>query len=395
MPRAIDGFMGAAAGKHVDAYFEYCQLVGRLDGGKPLPEPVYEDLKQKAMNPARRLYVNWRNVDSGIDCKAIGPQSMCLCTHRYNEHNWSDFEGRKVGCKMPGCPCKCFSYVPVRGSQDLICSNCRRSYKEHRPLNHGCPTGDGEFTSSYICSCSGGYSKHRTVFESRNERVQAGRAIDSDWMDKCQREGLPVCHLGGILGFTSLADGVDRAMAGLEQGIDPDHAISHGAVPDMGANRFVSMMQMHDTVNNASICHGKAAGFKALAKAKAQHRRQQSLPPGSSSAASSSPGPKQMSVPGAPNANVHGFTSSSASAIAPGPGPKPPALPAPKAYATSPKASMPAAQGKASMPTVTGAAGQRSRSTPSGSSSGGHRLGGVRKHDPEAVRRARLARFDE
>lgn len=342
------------------------------------------------MDPSRRIFVNWRNMETGLDCKAIGPQSMCLCTHRYNEHDWGDFENRRVRCKMPGCGCKCFSYVPVRGSGDLKCSHCKRSYTEHNPMTHGCPSGDGgTFTSDHICSCTSTYAKHRTIFESRTERIQAGRAVTSAWMDKAVKEGLPVCHLGGILGFTSLADGADRAMAGLEQGFQPADMAARGAVPDSGADRFVRQMQVHDDVTNASVLHGKAAGYRALAKAKQQQRRSQS-------AVAPSPTTAVGAVPGASRANVHSFSSGSRGSSPPRP------LPAPSTPPTAKASPRPRAPGSAQSPhpkaNSTGpsvvSAMPRSRSAVAPSAGRGHRLGGVTKSDPEAIRRARLAHFE-
>eukprot|EP00930_Biecheleria_cincta_P089443 TRINITY_DN7874_c0_g1_i2.p1 TRINITY_DN7874_c0_g1~~TRINITY_DN7874_c0_g1_i2.p1 ORF type:complete len:376 (-),score=57.25 TRINITY_DN7874_c0_g1_i2:140-1267(-) len=285
MPRALDR---VSAGHHVDAYQEYTTLVGRLDGGRPLPDAIYQDLRQKAANPSRRLYVNWRNR-SGLDCRAVGPQSMCFCTHRYNEHDWSAFDTRKVRCKMPGCSCTCFNYVPVRGSQDLICSVCRRSYSEHRPGDHGCP-GMGElpspgatqealrfFKSSYTCSCHESYNNHTTVFESRQERELAGRQVDAGWMEEASKQGLPVCHLGGIVGFTSLADGMERAYAGLEEGFADPGAAGSSAGPGRGSgsggDRLMQRLQLEDEVNTVTFQQGKAAGHLALAAGRAAMRR--------------------------------------------------------------------------------------------------------------------------
>lgn len=265
-----------------------------------MPDAVYQELRQKAARPSRRLYVNWRCSSSGLDCRAVGPQSMCFCGHRYNEHDWSAFETRQVGCKMPGCSCKCFSYVPVRGSQDLICSQCKRSYSEHRPDDHRCPSicepvsagatpsAPRFFKSSYTCSCQETYNNHTTVFESRQERELSGRQVDAGWMDQAAKEGLPVCHLGGIVGFTSLADGMDRAYAGLEEGFaGPGAGSSAGTGRGAGAgagDRLMQRLQLEDEVNTVTFQQGKAAGHLALAAGRAAMKR------GSASVSSSSSG---------------------------------------------------------------------------------------------------------
>merc|ERR1712232_656420 len=93
---------------------------------------------------------------------------------------------------------------------------------DHNCNSRKCPgtSGDKKFTASTICSCTEDYSTHATVFESAAEREQAGRQTDSAWMRQAAAKGLPVCHLGGIMGYASLADGVDRAQAGLEPGFE-------------------------------------------------------------------------------------------------------------------------------------------------------------------------------
>lgn len=393
MPRAIDKLVGPQAGQHIDAYQEYTNLVGRLDGGTPLPDATYQALRQRAANPARRLYVNWRNKATGLDCKAIGPQTLCFCQHRYNEHDWEDFETRRVRCKMPGCSCTCFNYIPVRGCQDLQCSSCHRSFREHRP-DHSCGKGSTKFCSSYNCSCTGTYNEHETVFESRAEREQAGRPVDAGWMEKASREGLPVCHLGGILGFSSLADGVDRMMAGLEGDGVAQAVASRGAVMgDGGAQRFLGRCMLEDEVATASLLHGKEAGFRAIAKA----RRQPALAANSSAGGGSvgsrqraiSSGATRSVVSDSPRANVHTL----GGAVAPtavGAGQRP-GLPQPTAAQRRGAAGE--QRGLVPLnPKATPAPKRSSTSVPAPAA--GRRLGGARYHDPAAMREARLARFE-
>lgn len=413
MPRAIDRLVGPPGAQHIDAYQEYSNLVGRLDGGSLLSDAAYQALRQRAANPNRRLYVYWRNKATGLDCKAIGPQTLCFCQHRYNEHDWEAFDTRQVRCKMPGCGCTCFDYIPVRGSQDLQCSTCHRSFREHRARDHGCPKSGGatSFTSSYNCSCRDPYCEHSTVFESRTERERAGRPVDTGWMEQASREGLPVCHLGGITGFTSLADGVDRMLAGLESDEVSDSVANRGPVMgDAGANRFMQRLQVEDEVNTASIVDGRAAGLRAIAKAQAKRN---SAAPGRASgrlalapASGGAPARRAGSVsfplggPGsatssasAPRANVHSLagpvaisgnaTSSHVDGAA--------AAPEGRRISrggTAPKAA--AAKRAATLPP----GGRSAAGSGSGAAAGGRRLGGARHNDPTAMREARLARFE-
>ncbi|CAL1160592.1 unnamed protein product [Cladocopium goreaui] len=213
--------------KHVDAYFEYRQLVGDSDGGRLLDEREYEALREKATDPERRLWVYWVEADSGLECKAIGPASTCFCGHRYREHTWADYpETRKLKCKMAGCNCQAFSYVPVKGSGDLKCSSCRQSFLDHDKRTRKCQRGKGSFTSSYSCSCNSSYDRHCTVVQTQQEREASGKATGTPWMQAAAGAGLPTAHMGGVGGFTSLADGIDRALAGLEPGFEPQRVYS-------------------------------------------------------------------------------------------------------------------------------------------------------------------------
>lgn len=395
MPRAIDRLVGPPGAQHIDAYQEYTNLVGRLDGGTLLSEPAYEALRKRASDPARRLYVYWRHKGTGLDCKAIGPQTLCFCGHRYNEHDWEAFESRVVRCKMPGCNCTCFNYVPVRGAQDLQCSICHRSFRDHRP-DHGCPTGGTRFASSYNCSCTGTYSEHETVFESRFERERAGRPVDAGWMEQAAREGLPVCHLGGVVGFASLADGVDRMYAGLESDEVAQAVAARGGITgDAGANRFVERCMLEDTVNTAALVNGRAAGHQAIAQARrrsaagsasggSRGSRQRAITTGPrmSGAASNQSAPAESS---APRSNIHTLAGSAAAQPgAAGPAPQPRRARAAAADQHGPAAGRGPRRSATSMPPLPSSA------VPAG----GRRLGGVRHHDQASMREARLARLD-
>ena len=106
--------MNGDAARHVQAYLEYDAIVGTDDGGKMMSEAEFEAYKARVRKKrANRLYVNWRNMETGADCKAIGPASQCFCGHRYKEHNFDAVEDKTVNCKDKKCKCKLFSYIPV------------------------------------------------------------------------------------------------------------------------------------------------------------------------------------------------------------------------------------------------------------------------------------------
>lgn len=60
-----------------------CRIVGEDDGGKLFTPEEYEEYKRKVlpMRLQNRLYVSWRSP-TGMDCKLVGPETLCFCTHR-------------------------------------------------------------------------------------------------------------------------------------------------------------------------------------------------------------------------------------------------------------------------------------------------------------------------
>jgi hypothetical protein len=256
----------------------------------------------------------------------------------------------------------------------------------------------------------GTYGEHTTVFESREERERAGRPVDAGWMEQAAREGLPVCHLGGILGFSSLADGVDRMMAGLESDeVTQAMATQGGIVGDAGANRFLERCSLEDQVASASILHGRAAGHEVLAKARSNRQavsaistsssggsRQRALSIGAKASGSSMGNSTSSALAGTARANIHTLGGPSVPKASPTPPlPRgPPGQPGngismgnrrprgstgePKAPAPHPKSSPAPRRSSASVPAP----------------AGGRRLGGARHYDEASVREARLARLD-
>lgn len=59
------------------------RIVGDDDGGKLFTPEEYEEYKRKVlpMRLQNRLYVSWRSP-TGMDCKLVGPETLCFCTHR-------------------------------------------------------------------------------------------------------------------------------------------------------------------------------------------------------------------------------------------------------------------------------------------------------------------------
>lgn len=116
----------------LNAYIDY-ELNNGQDA-KPFSEKVpqahqaYLEYKQKQLHCANtRVFVTWRN-SKGRDCKAIGPATKCICDHRFKEHEYLNPVDKQVRCKIKGCKCRCFDYIPVHGSYDFKCL-CKHSYR--------------------------------------------------------------------------------------------------------------------------------------------------------------------------------------------------------------------------------------------------------------------------
>ncbi|CAK6949636.1 protein FAM221A [Scomber scombrus] len=191
--------------KAVDEYWEYRRIVGDDDGGKLFTPEQYEEYKRKVL-PLRlknRLYVSF-GVPGGNECKLIGPETQCFCTHRYKQHK-TDFEvvpserPLALPCQSRGCHCSAYLYVPQFGSTPVRC-RCK-----HLPHDHSEATGYlckkctcTGFQSSYICGCGQPSSAHLTLVETKLEREAQDRPVGRD---------VPYAAMGGLTGFSSLLDG--------------------------------------------------------------------------------------------------------------------------------------------------------------------------------------------
>ncbi|XP_047137338.1 protein FAM221A isoform X1 [Hydra vulgaris] len=196
--------------KSVDDYLEYTRIVGDDDGGNLFTPSQYEAYKKK-MIPIRmknRLYVCWAS-ESGLECKQVGPETKCFCEHRYKQHitdfiNLPSTRPIKIPCNALGCGCKAYFYVPPNGTQLLRCK-CKHSTNEHsnsgkkKCVKVGCLCQ--QFCTAYSCGCGMGADKHKMIIETKKERQLRGMPVGYD---------VPYKAMGGLTGFSSLADGYTR-----------------------------------------------------------------------------------------------------------------------------------------------------------------------------------------
>ncbi|XP_074125120.1 protein FAM221A [Sminthopsis crassicaudata] len=195
---------GAAA--TVDEYLEYQKNVGEDDGSCSIFTPEESDVFRNKILPLRlrnRLYVSWRSP-TGMDCKLVGPQTPCFCTHRYKQHK-TEFivlpADRPISlpCKVSQCPCNSFYYVPSSGTRPIRCK-CKHYADQHSADSSRiclacsrCP----EFHSNYTCSCGHPAHTHRTVVETREERLALGKPVGRN---------VPYAAMGEFAGFSALSD---------------------------------------------------------------------------------------------------------------------------------------------------------------------------------------------
>jgi hypothetical protein len=196
-------------------YLEYDLLVGEADGGTPLPPTVYKQLQvesrsQRAPAPstpplshtlctgssccllpgqtlrhmAQRLRCRavWPvsrdakpTLVAGVDCYNVGPATRCACLHSYRAHRWWELETKHVGCRVPGCPCRCYSYVPMRGSCAARCV-CKHELEQHRLGGRCCKCSCALYAPPQRCDCGMSHQQHSTCFETRSQRLAGGRA---------------------------------------------------------------------------------------------------------------------------------------------------------------------------------------------------------------------------
>ena len=301
--------LSASSAQHVAAYLEYRNVVGDDDRGRLFTEREYEEYKRDVASArlTHRLYVSWRATGTGMDCRQVGPSSLCFCQHRYRQHATDNFEDRHVHCKVPDCPCPLFEYVPIRGAQDVRCSACKHSIAAHDPRTRRChhssngstlstavarhtaprrrlpaalsPVGvnqavssadrrslttsaasscscDG-FTTSNSCSCTAPWSAHRTVFESREERETDGRPVD-------RHGGTIYAAMGGLTGFTSLVDGVDLArVRGAESSVIGRGQTGRSSL--LSGDTAAMAIVAGDEVKERQLRHGKVSESDEMA----------------------------------------------------------------------------------------------------------------------------------
>ncbi|KAJ7354751.1 hypothetical protein OS493_030528 [Desmophyllum pertusum] len=93
--------------------------------------------------------------------------------------------------------------LPKNGTQPIRCQ-CKHFADDHsEAIPYKCSKGCAckKFTSSYTCGCGQPTYAHKTIVETKEERISRGHPVGHD---------VPYAAMGGITGFSSLMDGYMR-----------------------------------------------------------------------------------------------------------------------------------------------------------------------------------------
>nr|XP_013796979.1 PREDICTED: protein FAM221A [Apteryx mantelli mantelli] len=143
-----------------------------------------------------------------MDCKLVGQETLCFCTHRYKQHKM-DYEVIPkdrpicVPCRVSRCQCQSYHCVPLNGTQPIRC-RCKYFADQHSAAPgfscNSCSKCLG-FHSCFTCGCGQPTYAHETVVETKEEWLAHGRPVGQD---------VPYAAMGGLTGFSSLAEGYMR-----------------------------------------------------------------------------------------------------------------------------------------------------------------------------------------
>uniref|UniRef100_A0A3Q3BAN8 Protein FAM221A n=1 Tax=Kryptolebias marmoratus TaxID=37003 RepID=A0A3Q3BAN8_KRYMA len=124
---------------------------------------------------------------------------------RYKQHktDWEVVPSERplaLPCRVGGCHCSAFLYVPRLGSNPVRC-RCKHLPQDHSEATdrvcNKCNNCSG-FQSPYTCGCGQPCSAHQTLVETKPERQARGQPVGRD---------VPYAAMGGLTSFSSLLDG--------------------------------------------------------------------------------------------------------------------------------------------------------------------------------------------
>ncbi|KAK7116080.1 protein FAM221B-like isoform X2 [Littorina saxatilis] len=148
------------------------------------------------------IYIGWRCPEFKHDCQRVNRKSRCFCDHLLDEHASYNGKSVRVPCKVGGCPCKAYSWIPNR-PEDIgefwfarrrnfdvtkwrAKCKCKHTHDFHDPNSRRCRTagcGCGHFNSDFLCAaCDRHYELHETFFDTEDSRRQQGLPVGQEWL---------------------------------------------------------------------------------------------------------------------------------------------------------------------------------------------------------------------
>jgi len=129
-----------------------------------------------------------------------------MCAHSYRAHRWWELASKQVGCRVQGCSCPCFAYLPMRGSTVARCG-CKHELHDHGGGGGRCSRCSCQaYAPPQRCDCGMPHAQHTTVFETRSQRQAGGRAAVAVGGGRPDIEAAT----GGVIDLQSLLPAGDR-----------------------------------------------------------------------------------------------------------------------------------------------------------------------------------------
>lgn len=148
------------------------------------------------------IYIGWRCPDFKHDCQRVNRKSRCFCDHLLDEHDNYNGKSVVVPCRVPGCKCKAYSWIPNRPedigefwfqrrrnfdpTQWRAKCRCKHTHDKHDPVYRRCQVpgcGCGQFNSDFLCAaCDRHWEAHETCFDTEDSRRAKGLPVGQDWL---------------------------------------------------------------------------------------------------------------------------------------------------------------------------------------------------------------------
>lgn len=220
------------------------------------------DLETEAAVHAQKtgIYIGWRCPDYKYDCQRVNRKSRCFCDHPLEEHAQYTAKSVKVPCKVGGCTCKAYAWVPNRPEdigefwhqrrRDFDPSKwrakcrCKHTHDFHDPNSHRCKVSGcscSQFNSDFLCAaCDKHYEEHGTFFDSEDARRQNGLPVGEEWLPFAEMPELRNIALTGQEADDSRYLALTQGEGSIPQHSRPvgnDAAINFGASGSRGGGR--------------------------------------------------------------------------------------------------------------------------------------------------------------